>query len=220
MRLGMGRRYPERQRLQNREDPHARRLARPEQTDGSVSPQNGTGVTSLTTLLGEENKLQQSLQRPRSGHRDMSTRPRGGSGPSALTRLHQPRECVRDGQPTPSACVPSCEHRRQSFRVTSRLLSPHGAPAARRSHRSQRKTAVCPQVAGTHGVRGVAHGGLLAGAPQGTAPDRGAMCLPFPQRLEWPPVWTALFSAAVHRARQGGGVAVCLPLPPTVRAEG
>lgn len=95
-----------------------------------------------------------------------------------------------------------------------------GYPGHRRSHRSQRKTAVCPQLAGTHGARGVAHGGLLARAPQGTARDRGAMCLPFPQRPEWPPVWTAPFSAAVHGARQGGGAGVCLPPLPTVRAEG
>lgn len=96
-----------------------------------------------------------------------------------------------------------------------------GYPSHRRSHRSRRKTAVCPQLAGTHGARGVAHGGLLAGAPQGTARDCGATCLPFPQRPEWLPVWTAaLFSAAVRGARQGGGAGVCLPPLPTVRAEG
>lgn len=36
VRLGMGRRYPEGQRLQNREDPHDPRLARPGQTAQSL----------------------------------------------------------------------------------------------------------------------------------------------------------------------------------------
>lgn len=154
-------------------------------------------MTFLTKLLGEENKLQQSLQKPRSGHRDTSTGPRGGSGPVS-SHLASPAPRVCPGRAAhPYACLPNCEHRRQSSRVTSRLLSPHGAPAGRGtqgcpcqrwSHRSQRKTAVCHRMAGKHQARGVAHGGLLAGALQGTS---------------HPPEATSVDSAALPSRPQG-----------------
>ena len=208
MRLGRGRRYPEEQGLQNREDPHAPWPAQPEQTAQSL--QNGTGVTFLITLLGGENKPQQSLHEPHSGHRDTSTGPRGGSGPVS-SHLASPAPRVCPGRAARRhTCLPNCEHRGQSQEpLAESARSPGGArhpgmPLPTLAAQEPEEDSCLSPLAGT---RAVAHGGRLAGAPQGTSR---------PPKAGGAPVWTALLSAAAHGARRGAG----LPQPPTVRAEG
>lgn len=163
---------------------------------------------------------------------DSSTRPRGGWGPVSSHRASPaPQSVSRTGSP-PCACVPNCEHRRQSFHITSRSRRPTRSPwgeAPRGYPRHSQVTqepeedsCLSPAGRGHTGRRGVASrrapGQSSAGHSPRTVEPR--VCL-FPQRPE------GRFGCGRRCSPQpstgpgrGGGAGVCLPPLPTVRAEG
>lgn len=99
----------------------------PAWADGSVSPQNGTGVTSLTTLLGEENKPSEA-SRSRAADPGTHQQDPEGAGACHSPGFTSPESVSRTGSSFPVPVSPTVNTDARASTSQAAHGSPHGAP--------------------------------------------------------------------------------------------